>query len=113
MLLEKIRFKGIQKTNLRIIGNDPGKGILRGNVVNGNLTASGIYDTGTFRLPNGTERMPLGRNVPQIYEAKLFLILIEIEMEILNLLFLLQKKILGIFALCYIVLKEKKKLFLI
>ena len=70
MFLEKIRFKnGNEKTNLRITGNDPGKKVLRGYVANGNLTMNGIYDTGIFKLPNGTERMPLGRNVPQIYEG--------------------------------------------
>ena len=70
MFLEKVRFKGRkQKTNLRILGDDPGKNVLRGYNANGNLFLSGIYDTGIIKLPNGTERMPIGRNVPQIYEG--------------------------------------------
>ena len=71
MFLEKVRFQGeISKTNLRIEGNDPGQNVLRGVNANGNLNMNSIYDTGTIRLPNGTERMPLGRNVPQIYEGE-------------------------------------------
>ena len=71
MFLEKIKFKGdINKTKLRITGNDLGTKTLRGYNANGNLTMNSIYDTGTIRLPNGTERMPLGRNVPQIYEGE-------------------------------------------
>ena len=70
MFLEKVRFKGRkQKTKLRILGNDPGKNVLRGYNANGNLIYSSIYDTCTYKLPNGTERMPIGRNVPQIYEG--------------------------------------------
>ena len=70
MFLERVRFKGRkQKTKLRIEGEDPGKGILRGYNANGNLIYSSIYDTCTFKLPNGTERMPIGRNVPQIFEG--------------------------------------------
>ena len=71
MFLEKIRFKGkVNRTKLRITGNDKGTGMLRGFNGNGNLIGKGIYDTSTIRLPNGTERMPLGRNVPQIYEGE-------------------------------------------
>ena len=71
MFLEKIRFKGeIEQTMLRIKGNDKGTKILRGFKANGNLVGKSIYDTSTIRLPNGTERMPLGRNVPQIYEGE-------------------------------------------
>ena len=71
MFLEKVSFKGeIEKTKLRITGNDKGTKILRGYCANGNLSYNGIYDTGKIRLPNGTERMPLGRNVPQIYEGE-------------------------------------------
>ena len=71
MFLEKIRFKGdIKKTKLRITGNDYGTKVLRGFNANGNLVGNSIYDTGTIRLLNGTERMPLGRNVPQIYEGE-------------------------------------------
>ena len=71
MFLEKIRFKGdIKETKLRITGNDLGTKILRGVDANGNLDSNSIYDTSTMRLSNGTERMPLGRNVPQIYEGE-------------------------------------------
>jgi hypothetical protein len=71
MFLEKIRFDGeIPQTNLRITGNDYGTNVLVGFEANGNLTRKGIYDTSTIRLPNGTERMPLGRNIPQIYEGE-------------------------------------------
>ena len=71
MFLEKVRFKkGKEKTNLRITGNDPGQNVLRGYIANGNLTMNSIYDAGIFKLPNGTERMPLGRNTPQIYEGE-------------------------------------------
>ena len=71
MFLEKIRFKGdIKQTKLRITGNDLGTKILRGVDANGNLDSNSIYDTSTMRLSNGTERMPLGRNVPQIYEGE-------------------------------------------
>ena len=71
MFLEKIRFKGdIKQTKLRITGNDLGTKVLKGCNVNGNLNSNSIYDTGTIRLLNGTERMPLGRNVPQIYEGE-------------------------------------------
>ena len=70
MFLEKVRFKGRkQKTKLRILGKDPGRNVLRGYNANGNLIYSSIYDTCTYKLPNGTERMPIGRNVPQIYEG--------------------------------------------
>ena len=71
MFLEKIRFNGdIKQTKLRITGNDLGTKILRGYEANGNLDNNSIYDTSTMRLSNGTERMPLGRNVPQIYEGE-------------------------------------------
>ena len=71
MFLEKIRFKGdIKETKLRITGNDLGTQVLKGFNANGNLNSNSIYDTGTIRLLNGTERMPLGRNVPQIYEGE-------------------------------------------
>ena len=50
------------KTNLRITGNDLGQKLLKGENVNGIFTSNSIYDTGTFKCPNGTERMPLGRN---------------------------------------------------
>ena len=73
MFLEKVRFKGqngkLEKTKLRITGDDPGKNVLIGYNANGNLTKNSSYDTSIIRLPNGTERMPLGRNVPQIYEG--------------------------------------------
>ena len=71
IFLEKIRFKGDkEQTNLRIVGNDKGTQILTGYNANGNLSMNSIYDTATLKLPNGTERMPLGRNVPQIYEGE-------------------------------------------
>ena len=71
MFLDKIRFNGVvPQTNLRITGNDYGTNVLVGYEANGNLTRNGIYDTSTIRLPNGTERMPLGRNIPQIYEGE-------------------------------------------
>ncbi len=70
MFLEKIRFnRGTESTNLILTGNDPGQKILVGKNVNGNLTSNSIYDTGTIKLPNGTERLPIGRNVPQIFEG--------------------------------------------
>ena len=71
MFLEKIRFNGdIPETKLRITGNDPGEKVLIGFGANGNLTRKSIYDTSIIRLPNGTERIPFGRNIPQIYEGK-------------------------------------------
>ena len=70
MFLEKIRFKGEIATNLRIKGNDQGTKIMRGVEAKGSLTMNSIYDTSTIRLPNGTERMPIGRNVPLIYEGE-------------------------------------------
>ena len=71
LFLEKIKFKGeTQKTKLRIIGNDKGGNILTGINANGFLLGKSIYDTSIFKLPNGTERLPLGRNVPQIYEGE-------------------------------------------
>ena len=73
MFLENVKFKGengrMEKTKLRITGKDPGDQILRGYNANGNLSVNGIYDNGTIKLPNGTERMPIGRNIPQIYEG--------------------------------------------
>ena len=70
MFLEKIRFKGeITKTKLRIEGNDPGEKNLIGKKVNGNLDGRCMYDQSKIII-NGTERMPLGHNVPQIYEGK-------------------------------------------
>ena len=75
IFLEKIRFKGeIKQTNLRIINEDekhpdPGGQNLIGVDAKGKLEKKS-YDTGIIRLPNKTERMPLGRNVPQIYEGE-------------------------------------------
>ena len=73
MFLENVGFKGqdgkIEKTKLRIKGNDPGKKILRGCDSNGNLTMNSIFDTSIIKSSNGTERMPFGRNIPQIYEG--------------------------------------------
>ena len=71
MFLNKIKFNGaIPETKLRINGNDYGKNVLIGFEAKGNLTRNSIYDSSTIRLPNGTERMPLGRNIPQIYEGE-------------------------------------------
>ena len=73
MFLENIRFKGpdgnMEKTKLRIEGNDPGKQILYGKEVNGNLTENGIYDSSIIKSSNGTQRSPIGRNIPNIYEG--------------------------------------------
>ena len=71
IFLEKIRFKGeIKKTNLRIEGNDPGKENLKRFKSKGNLLKDCSYNNGIIKLPNGTERMPLGRNVPLIFEGE-------------------------------------------
>ena len=77
LFLEKIRFKGEDgisiKTKLRIEGNDLGLHELRGFNAKLNLDKinnSGIYDNSIIRLPNGIERMPLGRNLPLIYEGE-------------------------------------------
>ena len=71
IFLEKIRFQGeIKETKLRIEGNDLGTKVLRGVKANGNLKGASTYDTTTIKLKNGTERMPLGRNVPNIYEGE-------------------------------------------
>ena len=71
MFLKKIKFKGeVTKTKLRITGEDKGCNVLFGCMANGNLLKNSIYDTSTIRLPNGTERMPIGRNVPQIFEGE-------------------------------------------
>ena len=71
MFLEKIRFKGeVEKTKLRIKGNNPGTKILIRDDANGILTKNSTYDTSSMRLPNGTKRLPIGRNIPQIFEGE-------------------------------------------
>ena len=71
MFLEKIRFKGeITQTKLRIKGNDKGTTKLIGVEANGNLTSKGTYDTSVIKLPDGSERLPIGRNIPNIYEGE-------------------------------------------
>ena len=71
MFLEKIKFKTEpKKTKLRIEGNDIGTKILRGYKAKGNLSQNSSYDTSIIKLPNGTERIPFGRNVPNIYERE-------------------------------------------
>ena len=76
MFLENIEFEGpngnIEKTKLRIEGNDPGKEILRGCDLKGNLTENSVYDTSIIETIIGSQkiqRMPFGRNIPQIYEG--------------------------------------------
>ena len=72
IFLQKIKFKGeIGKTNLRITGNNLGTNYLRGVDAKGKLEMKGIYDAGIIKLPNGTERIPLGRNIPLIYEGEI------------------------------------------
>ena len=71
LFLEKIRFKGeIDRTSLRIEGCDDGQQDLIGHELKGNLTGNCVYDTSTIRLPNKSERLPIGRNVPKIYEGE-------------------------------------------
>ena len=71
MFLKKIRFKrGVERTKLRIKGNDLGGKNLLGVNANGNLQKNATYDTSKIRLPNGTERVPLGLNTPNIYEGE-------------------------------------------
>jgi len=71
MFLEKIRFKGeIKETKLRITGNDEGTKMLRAVKANGNLTVNSIYDDTIIKLPNNTERLRIGFNVPNIYEGE-------------------------------------------
>ena len=77
MFLENIEFRGsngnIEKTKLRIEGNDPGKKNLRGYDANGNLTKNSAYDTSIIEILIGTQRiqrMPFGLNIPMIYEGE-------------------------------------------
>ena len=70
MFLGKIKFKGGEGTKLRIKGNDLGRQMLTESNANGRLNSNSTYDKAPIKLPNGTERLPLGRNAPRIYEGE-------------------------------------------